>query len=219
MSIFITATGTDVGKTYVTALLVKELRQWGVNCGYYKAALSGAERIGERLIPGDAEYVCEQAALSVDSCELVSYVYEEAVSPHLAALHEGRAVELATIKADFEHLSLQYDFLCVEGSGGIICPLRLDEQKIMLTDVIKELDLTTLVISDAGLGTINATVLTLEYAKSQGIEIKGVILNNYDEQNEMHRDNKSQIENLGGVPIVATVAQDAAKIMWLEEIL
>ena len=70
--IFITATGTDVGKTYVTALILKKLREVSVNAGYYKAALSGAYRNAGELIPGDAAYVASISGLPVPPEQLVS---------------------------------------------------------------------------------------------------------------------------------------------------
>lgn len=126
--IFITATGTDVGKTYVTGLLVKKLREAGLNAGYYKAALSGAEITPEGLLPGDADFVRRMAGLDVKPQELVSYIYEEAVSPHLAALREGNPVELAKISEDYAKSLEKYEYVTMEGSGGIICPIRWDEQ-------------------------------------------------------------------------------------------
>ena len=66
--------------------------------------------------------------------------------------------------------------MVVEGCGGIICPLRFDDKKIMLTDIIKLLNLPIIIVADGGLGTINDTVLTAEYAKSQGFSIRGIIL-------------------------------------------
>ena len=62
-AVFITATGTDVGKTYVTALIVKRLRKAGINAGYYKAALSGAEERGGKLVPGDADFVARASGI------------------------------------------------------------------------------------------------------------------------------------------------------------
>ena len=63
-SIFITATGTDVGKTYISALLVKKMREFDLNCGYYKPALSGAIRQDDgTLLPGDCDYVIKTAGL------------------------------------------------------------------------------------------------------------------------------------------------------------
>jgi len=77
--IFITATGTNIGKTFVTALIVKKLRDAGYNAGYYKAALSGAEITENGLIPGDAYYVNKIANINETMDNLVSYVYKEAV--------------------------------------------------------------------------------------------------------------------------------------------
>ena len=79
--IFITATGTDVGKTYVTALILKKLREVSVNAGYYKAALSGAYRNAGELIPGDAAYVASISGLPVPPEQLVSYIYEPQLPP------------------------------------------------------------------------------------------------------------------------------------------
>lgn len=91
-AIFVTGTGTDVGKTYVTGLLVKKIRDAGLDGSYYKAALSGAEPDGQgNLVPGDAAWVKETAGLKDPLTDLVTYVYQEAVSPHLAArINTGR---------------------------------------------------------------------------------------------------------------------------------
>lgn len=75
-----------------------------------------------------------------------------------------------------------------------------------------------LVVASASLGTINSTVLTIEYAKQQGINVKGIILNNYDENDFMQKDNKIQVENLTGVKVVATVKQGATTINDLSDL-
>ena len=191
-SIFITATGTDVGKTFVSGLLVKKLRESGYNCGYYKPALSGAVKdVDGTLLPGDC----------------VTYCFEEAVSPHLAASRQGVKISVDKIRTDFESHLKEYEFLVLEGAGGITCPFRMDEEPLLLPDVIKSLGLDILIVADGGLGTINSVLLTVEYAKAQGINIRGIILNNYDKNNFMHVDNKVQIEKLTGLKVLATVAK------------
>lgn len=205
--VFITGTGTDVGKTYISALIVKKLRQDGYRAGYYKAALSGAEKRNGVLVPGDAEYVCQVAELDEDPNRLVSYVYENAVSPHLAAKKENKPIEMEVICLDFHSIKKEFDYITVEGSGGLICPLRLDDKTIMLTDVIKALQLNVILVASASLGTINSTVLTVEYAKQKNIQIKGIILNGFEPNNEMHLDNQKQIEFLTGIPVIAHVMQ------------
>lgn len=204
--LFITATGTDIGKTYVTALLVKALRKAGLNAGYYKAALSGADKTANGLIPGDAAFVAQTAALDSDPASLVSYIYEHAVSPHLAAILEGNPLELAKVKADFYQAAGAYDYLTMEGSGGIICPIRWDSQKIMLEDIIRELKLGTVIISTAALGSINSCVLTAFYLQQHNIPVRGIIINNFDANDIMQQDNKKMIAELTGVPVIGTVA-------------
>lgn len=206
--IFVTATGTDIGKTFVTALIVKKLRDEGYNAGYYKAALSGAEVTENGLVAGDAHYVNEVANINETMDNLVSYVYKEAVSPHLASQIEGNPVEMDKVKEDFNKALLKYDYLIMEGSGGIVCPIRYDDKKIMLEDIIKELNLSTLIIADAGLGTINNVVLTVEYLKSRNISIKGIILNRYIKNNLLHEDNKKMIELITKIPVIAVVKEN-----------
>ena len=204
--IFITATGTDIGKTFVTALIVKKLRDAGLNAGYYKAALSGAEEQPDgSWLPGDAAYVAKISGMQEKGEELVSYIYKTAVSPHLAAMREGNPVELDEVKADFAKAQAKYDYVTMEGSGGIICPIRWDEQHILLEDVIKAVGLGTLVISNAALGSINACVLTIAYLRQKSIPVRGIILNNYDGSDFMQADNKKMMEAITGVPVLAEV--------------
>ncbi|WP_352400746.1 dethiobiotin synthase [Anaerotignum sp.] len=201
--VFVTATGTDIGKTYISALLVKAMRQHGLHCGYYKAVLSGARSIHE----SDAGFVNEFAQIDQEKESLLSYLYKTPVSPHLAAKLEGNPVSLRKIKADYKKVCCSFDYVVTEGSGGIVCPLRWDEEaQILLEDIVKALSLSCLVVADAGLGTINATVLTTEYLKQRQIHISGIILNHYT-GNEMERNNIKMIEILTGVPVLACVKE------------
>ena len=210
--IFITATGTDVGKTYVSALLVKKLRNMGLNAGYYKSVLSGAISNNGILIPQDAEYVNRIANIGASLDDMVSYVYENAVSPHLAAKMEGRPVQAEKILEDYYRASGKYEYLTVEGSGGIVCPIRVDEKEFMLTDFIKAFNLSVLIVSSAKLGDINKCVLTVEYAKNCGIDVKGIILNRFNAGNILEEDNKKMIEYLTKVPVIACVEDNAEDI-------
>ena len=210
--IFITATGTDAGKTYVSALIVKSMRERGFDCGYYKPALSGAGIAKDgKLIPGDADYVLKTAGIEEPPENYVSYIFKPAVSPHLASEMENNPIKLEKIKSDFNRLKEKYEYILVEGAGGIVCPFN-QRENLMLPDVIKALNLDTLLVADAGLGTINSTVLTAEYAKYHGINIKGIILNKFDENSLMQRDNKIQIEKLTGIKVVAEVKENDTSI-------
>ncbi|SUW04716.1 dethiobiotin synthase [Brachyspira pilosicoli] len=208
-AIFITATGTDIGKTYVSGLIAKHIKDKGLNIGYYKAALSGSNDIKD----SDAWYVKQQADLPDSYDEMVSYTYKHAYSPHLAAQIEGNPPDIKIIKNAYKDISKKHDYMIVEGSGGIICPIRYDNnQKIFLEDIIKELNIPSLIIADAGLGTINSTVLTIEYMRSKNLKINGVILNRFEAENEMHNDNKKMIEDMTGVKIIGVVIDSILKL-------
>lgn len=215
--IFITGTGTDVGKTYVSALIIKKMCQSGFNCGYYKPVVSGVVELGGHLIDSDANYVTKIADINAKAEECVSYWWKEAVSPHLAAKRKNETIDIEKIKRDFSAQSEKYDYLLIEGAGGITCPLIINkDEKYLLKDLIWELGLSIIIVADAGLGAINSTLLTVEYARENGIEIEGIILNNYESDNFMHWDNLQQIETLTGINVVATVSKGANDIMLLE---
>ena len=211
-SLFITGTGTDIGKTYVTGLIVKKLRDAALRAGYYKAALSGAETLADgTLLPGDALHVARTAGLGPEDTN-VSYIYRDAVSPHLAAQIEGRPMDFGKVEQDYRMAKERTDYLTVEGSGGIICPLRWDaEEHVILDDLVLRLGLSALVVADAGLGTINAAVLTAEHLKMRGIPLKGFIFNNWIGET-MQEDNVKMVEALTGARVLACVEHDAADL-------
>ena len=233
--IFITGTGTDIGKTYVTALLAKYYKEQGIDVAYYKAAISGADSIPE----SDAGYVKKIAGLEQPDDSMVSYLFSEAVSPHLAAKINNRPIDLNKVIADYQAVRDSHDFTVVEGSGGIVCPIRYDEkEKLLLPDVVKALGLSVLVVADAGLGTIHNVVTTISYIRSLGIEVEGILLNHYvgssskvltaesyDHPNcsqatdadhlevMMQEDNYRMIEELTGVSVLATISPDGAELV------
>lgn len=205
-ALFITGTGTDIGKTYVAGLLVKKLKESGRNAAYYKAAMSGNERREDgSLIPGDALFVKQTSGIEQPLEEMCPYIYENAYSPHLASRIEGHPVEMAVVKNGYEKVCRKYDYVTMEGSGGILCPICFDEAKIQLEDVVKELGLSSILIADAGLGTINSVVLTVEYMKAHNLPVKGIIFNNYHPGNIMEDDNIFMCEYMTGLPTLAKV--------------
>ena len=212
-ALFVTGTGTDVGKTYVTALMVKKLAESGENAAYYKAAMSGNRRRSDgSLIPGDAMFVQQTAGLSQPLGEMCPYVYENAWSPHLASRVEGNPVDLAVVREGFAKVAENYDYITMEGSGGILCPLCFDERKIQLEDVIREFELSSILVADAGLGTINSVVLTFEYMKAHNLPLKGIIFNHYHPGNIMEEDNIFMCEHMTGLPVLAKVQDNATEL-------
>lgn len=218
--LFITGTGTDVGKTYVTGLLVKRINEITNSAAYYKAAMSGNERDNEgHLLPGDAIAVKSVSGISQELKTMCPYVYEIAVSPHLASRIEGNPVKMNTVMEGYRLLTNNYEYITVEGSGGILCPISYDEDKIWLEDIIRDMDIPCLMIADAGLGTINSVVLTYEYMKSKGIECKGIIFNNFHPGDICEEDNIKMCEDMTGLSILAFVKPGDTDITIDEDVL
>ena len=212
-AVFLTGTGTDIGKTYISGLIVKKLAEAGKNPAYFKAAMSGNDRREDgTLIPGDALFVQKTSGISQPLEEMCPYVYENAWSPHLASRVEGNPVDLEVVRKGFLETADKYDYITMEGSGGILCPLCFDERRIQLEDVIREFELSSILVADAGLGTINSVVLTVEYMKARSLPIRGIIFNHYHPGNIMEDDNIFMCEHMTGLPVIAKVQDDATEI-------
>ena len=154
--LFIVGTGTDIGKTYVSGLILKKLKESGVSAAYYKAAMSGNVRSEDGgLIPGDALRVREVSGIRQSLEEMCPYVYENAYSPHLASKVEGNPLRMTVVTDGLRNVCGSYEYVTLEGSGGILCPLRFDEEEIWLADVIRACGAGCLLIADAGLCAIN----------------------------------------------------------------
>lgn len=206
--LFVIGTGTDVGKTYVTGLLVKALHESGAKAAYYKAAMSGNKRNPDgTLCPGDAAHVKAVSGIPQPLDTMCPYVYERAVSPHLAARLEGNPIDLSRVLDELGALRQQYDFITMEGAGGILCPLRMDEQAIWLPDLIRQTGFPCLLVADAGLGTINAVGLTAFYLRAQQLPLAGIVFNRFIPGDVMHEDNRCVCEQITGVPVVACVQE------------
>lgn len=205
-NIFVTGTGTEIGKTYVAGLLVKKLHEAGEKSAYYKAAMSGNDKDADgNLIPGDAKFVKELGGIDQDLNEMCPYIYEKAYSPHLAAQIEGNPVNLDYVVEKFRDLEKKYDYITLEGSGGILCPLRFDDEEIYLEDFVKKAKLSSIIVADAGLGTINNLVLTAFYMKEKGMKVKGIIFNNFIPGDVLQEDNIKMCQHMSGLKVLACV--------------
>ncbi len=207
--LFITGTTTDVGKTYVTGLLIKKINEMG-----FSSAMSGNERDENgQLIPGDALSVKIMSGINQDLKTMCPYIYEMAVSPHLASQIEGNPVDMNVVKKGFYDLSSKYDYITMEGSGGILCPIRMDGKEIWLEDIIKEFSLPSVIVADAGLGTINSVVLTYEYMKKKNLSVKGIIFNNFHPGDFLEEDNKKMCEYMTGIPVIGYVEENGKELI------
>jgi len=129
------------------------------------------------------------------------FSFQLAASPHLAAEQDKSKVDIQFIKDHTKSLQNSYDVVIIEGAGGLIVPLT---RTYTILDLIKDLSVPVLIVSRAGLGTINHTSLTVKSLKSHNIPIIGIILN-YFRGGIIEEDNKNIISTLNNIPIIGIV--------------
>jgi dethiobiotin synthetase len=204
--IFITGTDTNVGKTLVAAGLTAALRQRGVKAGYFKPVQSGCPEEGGRLIPTDARIAQELANLPEPLEVLTPICLRLPLAPGVAAAREGVTVDLEKVAASFRELASRYDFLVVEGAGGLYVPLV--DTNFLVLELARWLQLPLLVVARAGLGTINHTALAVLAAHNAGLEVAGVILNRCPAAPGLaEQTNPAVIEAITRVPILGKVPE------------
>ncbi|MDP2991919.1 MAG: dethiobiotin synthase [Deltaproteobacteria bacterium] len=200
-SIFITGTDTGVGKTVITALLALLYQEAGVKVGLEKPVITGVKAGEDAALAGDLAFL--QKALSTGERPVYSYAFTPAVSPHLAAALAGIFIDPARIEADHVRLSSRCDAVLVEGAGGLLVPLN---DNCLMADLAARLKLPLLIVSRPSIGTINHTLLTVSCAQARGLEVVGVVINNYPARpGPAEADNPGAIEKFAGVPVLAIV--------------
>lgn len=200
--IFVIGTDTDVGKTFVTAGITYILRKNGLNACSYKAVQSGGVYEGINLVSEDAQFVKNITSINEAYEVMNSYCLKTAVSPHIAAEIENIKIDKKIILEGYKKLEEKYDFIIAEGSGGAVVPLI--RNNYYMYDLIKDLHIPVVIVARAGVGTINHTVLTVEFLRNKGIDIKGVIINGY-EGNFYEDDNMRVIKEITGLEIISVI--------------
>jgi dethiobiotin synthetase len=171
--IFITGTDTGVGKTIIAAGILRALKKKGINAGAMKPIETGCSPL-----PADGLFLREVAGMD-DPVEMVAPVrFAHPLAPLVASELEGTNVDMNSIMNAHAALAAKYDFLVIEGAGGLMAPvMRKTLSAFYMADLIKALGLPAVVVARAGLGTINHSLLTVMHALREGIEVLGVILN------------------------------------------
>jgi dethiobiotin synthetase len=171
---FITGTGTDIGKTFVTSLLVKNLGQKNKMIGI-KPIAAGIEV--DHSLNNDVTSLLKSSNSLLTGEDINFYTFKKAVSPHIGAEEEKVNVDFEFIKNKIDILADQFDHILIEGVGGLMSPV--DNSRTNL-DLIKYLHVPVILIVGLKLGCINEALLTLEALQSHNIQIKGWIANEVD---------------------------------------
>jgi len=201
--IFITGTDTGVGKTLITGGLARVWLKSGKRIGVMKPIESGCVRSDNGLQPQDALFLKEMS-YSTDDLDLINpYRLEHPLTPSIAAELEGVEIDLKKIRHIYQQLDLKYDLILVEGAGGLLSPLY---KTLNSADLIRLLGIPMIVIARDTLGTINHTLLTVEYARSNGLTILGIIINNLSSTPDLStKTNPQVIKKLSGLPILGVI--------------
>ena len=212
--LFVVGTGTDVGKTYVSALIVKKALESGARIGYFKAATSGyGYDANGRAISGEALFIKEFSGLTQDVVSACPFNYAHAVSPHLAARLESRPYDQSVVDRAFADVCARYDFTLIEASGGIYCPLRMEgDERILILDLIQRWNAPALIVTDSGLGAINVATLTARALRDAGVKTVGFAFNRFREHDVMHTDNVKTTEALTDLKALILIPENAQNI-------
>ena len=171
--VFVTGTGTEVGKTIVAGAIARTALGAGQRVSVFKPAVSGLDEAREQGVAPDHEHLRSAAGSTQADDEISPYRYGPAVSPHLAAELEGSEIDPERLRDALARANEAGDFLVCEGVGGFLVPLRLD---YLVRDFARDAGLPVVVAASPGLGTINHTVLTIESVRESGLEVSCVVL-------------------------------------------
>lgn len=200
-AIFITGTGTEIGKTVATSFLAFVFQKLGLRTKVFKPIQTGLAEDG--VLFADQHWY--EKVVELPQSEGLYYM-EPAVSPHLAATLTDTMIEPALIAEKIERWKRQYDVVLVEGAGGLAVPLIEKEQGFYMTnDLIRECNIPIIIVSLAGLGAIHHTVTTVSYAQQQGIQVLGLIFNQFNAESLIHVNNVQTIQKMLRLPTIATL--------------
>lgn len=193
--VFVTGTGTEVGKTVVAAVIARTHASAGERVAVFKPAVSGLAEGGE----SDHALLRRAAGSAQTDDGIAPYRYDPPVSPHLGAELAGEVIERRLLLERAQAAADDSDFLVAEGVGGLLVPLTLG---YLVRDLARDLALPLVIAASPGLGTINHTLLTVEAARAVGLEVAAIVLTPWpDEPDTVEASNREAIERLGDVRV------------------
>lgn len=207
--VFVTGTDTGVGKTVVTAGLAAALRARGLAVGVMKPVETGCLPGPEGLRALDAELLARAAGVSDPPERVCPVRLREPLAPSVAAELEGTRIDLKHVLDTYAQLAAAHPLVLVEGAGGIAVPIRGD---YLMVNLAQDLDLPLVVVARPSLGTLNHTLLTVEFARERSLHVAGIVISGMPPENEQdsaHRTNPPLLAKLTGVPILGIVPFDA----------
>lgn len=166
-SLFITATNTDVGKTYASEKFLRFFAKQGLKVGYFKPCETGVIDFpvdGNKMLNLVKEL---NPDFNVNINDVVPYQFKLPAAPYVAK--DKNTISLELIKEKKNYLEQFCDILIIEGAGGLMVPIEKD---LFIIDLIKELECEAILITPSKLGCINDTLLSINALKSKNINFE-----------------------------------------------
>lgn len=209
--LFVTGTGTDVGKTTVACAILAAWRERArrARLGVCKPFSSGCARDREGLLSEDAQSLARAAGCAAPRSVVSPVCYAPPLAPAVAAEAEDRGPDWTAVSAALTALDRDHDAVLIEGVGGTRVPLDPAYPRFMVAEFARALAYPVLVVADAGLGTLNHTLLTIECLTNLECRVVGLVLNDCepgdDGTDPSRRTNARWLERLTGVKVLAHV--------------
>ena len=200
-SIFITGTDTDVGKTYVGAGIAAALKKLGKDVGIMKPFAAGTpQKTGYK---SEDVQILAKAAQVNDPEKLVNpYFFLIPASPFTATKNLGTKVDVKIVLNCFKQLSSLHEILLVEGIGGAMTPILQD---YFVTNLIKDMNLETIIVTSSKIGTVNHTIMTCKMCQYYKIKIRGLIINKLNLNGYSIDVLKRDLEELTNIPVICSI--------------
>ena len=199
--LFITATDTDIGKTYVCAGLAHSLKKLDIDVGIMKPFACGVKQ--KTGFSSNDLTILSKAAMVNDAEELLNpFFFPIPASPYTAAKNLGVKIDIDYLMKCFRKLDEIHDVMLVEGIGGIMTPILKD---YAIIDLIKDLEANTIIVTSSKIGTINHTIMTCDMCKNMKIPVKGLIINNFDSTGYPVSDLERDLSALTDLPVLCSL--------------
>jgi len=200
-NLFITGTDTDVGKTFVAAGIAASLKKMDKDVGIMKPFAAGTpQKTGYK---SEDVQLLAKAAQTNDAENLINpYFFEIYASPFTATKSLGIQFDVKTVLDSFKQLTSLHDIMLVEGIGGAMTPIL---KNYFVTDLIKEMNLETIIITSSRIGTVNHTIMTCKMCQNYGIKICGIIINVLDSKGYQLDILKRDLEELTNIPVIGSI--------------
>ncbi|HKO37551.1 MAG TPA: dethiobiotin synthase [Solirubrobacterales bacterium] len=202
--VFVTGTGTEVGKTVVAATIARTLADEGRRVVVFKPAVTGLDEGVET----DHALLRRASGSGQSDEEIAPYRHGPPASPHLAAAMAGEEIDPERLRRAAAVAADDAEAIVCEGVGGLLVPLS---PGYLVRDLAADLGYPLVVVASPGLGTINHTLLTVEAARSAGLEVAAVVLNPWpDKPSEIEHSNRETIASLAQVQVLTLPRIDLA---------